>query len=63
MKFLSHCNQASTGLASHFWALLRWLALALVLVGLVSPALAAKTYSGNGDGTVTDPITGLNWLH
>jgi len=29
---------------------------------LCSPALAAKTYSDNGDGTVTDPTTGLTWM-
>ena len=33
---------------------------ALCLVA--SPALAAKTYSDNGDGTVTDPTTGLTWM-
>ena len=62
MKFLTTCNHAATGFTSPFWALLRWLALALVLVGSVSPALAAKTYSDNGDGTVTDPTTGLTWM-
>jgi len=62
MKLLSNCNHAATGFASHLLALLRWLALALVLAGTVSPALAAKTYSDNGDGTVTDPTTGLIWM-
>ena len=47
---------------SRIFTLLRWLALAFVLVGTVSPALAAKTYSDNGDGTVTDPTTGLVWM-
>ncbi len=42
--------------------LLRWLALLGVLLGAASPALAAKTYSDNGDGTVTDPTTGLMWM-
>jgi hypothetical protein len=33
-----------------------------VLGGAVIPALAAKTYSDNLDGTVTDPTTGLQWM-
>jgi hypothetical protein len=35
------------------------MALLVVSLGAASPALAAKTYSDNGDGTVTDPTTGL----
>ncbi|MCF8167551.1 MAG: DUF1566 domain-containing protein [Rhodoferax sp.] len=42
--------------------LLRWMALALVLAGTISPVLAGKTYADNGDGTVTDPTTGLTWM-
>ena len=41
---------------------LRWLALLAVLLGAASPALAAKTYAINNDGTVTDPTTGLTWM-
>src|SRR5665811_1677418 len=41
---------------------LRWLALLALLLGAASPALAGKTYSDNGDGTVTDPTTGLIWM-
>ena len=35
--------------------------LIAVLCLIVTPALA-KTYSDNGDGTVTDPTTGLTWM-
>ncbi len=41
---------------------LRWLALACLFAGAASSSLAAKTYSDNGDGTVTDPTTGLIWM-
>src|ERR1035437_746674 len=41
---------------------LRCLALLGLMLGAASPALAAKTYSDNGDGTVTDPTTGLIWM-
>src|ERR1035437_5992644 len=41
---------------------LRCLALLGLMLGATSPALAAKTYSDNGDGTVTDPTTGLTWM-
>jgi len=43
-------------------AFLRWLALIVILASSISPALAAKTYTDNGDGTVTDPTTGLQWM-
>lgn len=41
---------------------LRCLALLALLLGAASPTLAAKAYSDNGDGTVTDPTTGLIWM-
>jgi alpha-tubulin suppressor-like RCC1 family protein len=41
-------------------ALLRWVLLSSLLAG-TGLALATKTYSDNGDGTVTDPTTGLIW--
>jgi hypothetical protein len=44
------------------FAFVRRLALLAVLLGAASPTLAAKTYSDNGDGTVTDPTTGLTWM-
>ncbi len=31
-------------------------------MGIANHALAAKTYTDNGDGTVTDPTTGLMWM-
>ncbi len=34
----------------------------LVIAGLSGNAFAAKTYPDNGDGTVTDPTTGLTWM-
>jgi len=40
---------------------LRWLLLGCLMAG-AGTALAAKTYSDNGDGTVTDPTTGLIWM-
>jgi len=43
-------------------AFLRWLALVVILASSISPALAAKTYTDNGNGTVTDPTTGLVWM-
>ena len=51
-----------TGLVPGLYGFLRWLVLALLLTGAASSALAAKTYSDNGDGTVTDPTTGLIWM-
>ena len=50
------------GLGLGVFCLLRRLALAFLLVSAASSALAAKTYSDNGDGTVTDPTTGLQWM-
>ena len=44
------------------FAFLRRLALLVLLLGATSSALATKTYSDNGDGTVTDPTTGLQWM-
>jgi len=38
------------------------LALLAFMLGVSVSALAAKTYSDNGDGTVTDPTTGLVWM-
>ncbi|MBK9440632.1 MAG: DUF1566 domain-containing protein [Comamonadaceae bacterium] len=53
-------------LPSHFltqmWSCLRWLALMSLLQWAASPALAAKTYLNNGDGTVTDSATSLVWM-
>ncbi|AGX86390.1 DUF1566 domain-containing protein [Candidatus Symbiobacter mobilis] len=40
---------------------LRLLAIASCVVG-ASHSFAAKTYTDNGDGTVTDPTTGLTWM-
>ena len=40
---------------------LRWLVLAAMMFGSIGSALAGETYSDNGDGTVTDPTTGLIW--
>ena len=51
-----------SGLKGLVPAVLCWLALACLLAGAASSALAAKTYSDNGDGTVTDPTTGLQWM-
>lgn len=47
---------------SRLFAFVRCLALLGVLAVAASPALAAKTYSDNLDGTVTDPTTGLTWM-
>ncbi len=47
---------------SHWFAVLRWLALVFVITGVATSAMAEKTYSDNGDGTVTDPTTGLVWM-
>jgi hypothetical protein len=47
---------------SPLFALLRRLTLLALLLGAASPALAAKVYTDNGDGTVTDPTTGLTWM-
>jgi hypothetical protein len=41
---------------------LRFLLLPLLLLGAASSVGAAKSYSDNGDGTVTDPTTGLTWM-
>ena len=41
--------------------ILRRLVLLAMLLGAASPALAGKTYSDNGDGTVSDKVTGLMW--
>jgi hypothetical protein len=62
MDGLNFCGKIVLYLAARLGAPLRWLALVFVLIGTVSPALAAKTYSDNGDGTVTDPTTGLTWM-
>ena len=51
-----------TGLIPGLYGFLRWLALLALLLGAASPALAGKTYADNGDGTVTDPTTGLIWM-
>lgn len=47
---------------SHMFSFARPLVVLGLFLGAVSPALAAKTYSSNGDGTVTDPTTGLIWM-
>ena len=47
---------------SYGFAWLRRLAFVLLFMGIAGHALAAKTYSDNGDGTVTDPTTGLVWM-
>lgn len=47
---------------SRLLTLLRGLALLSLMLGAASSALAAKTYFDNGDGTVTDPTTGLQWM-
>ncbi len=52
----------NTWLASSVFGWFRWLALACLLSGAASSALAAKTYTDNGDGTVTDTTTGLQWM-
>lgn len=44
-----------------FRHLIRYLLMACLLAG-AGHALAAKSYSDNGDGTVTDPTTGLMWM-
>ncbi|MCX7178675.1 MAG: DUF1566 domain-containing protein [Proteobacteria bacterium] len=46
---------------SPLFFLLRLLALAFTVGGIASPA-SAKTYSDNGNGTVTDSTTGLIWM-
>jgi len=43
-----------------YW-LLRLLAIAFLLIGMAGTSLA-KIYTDNGDGTVTDPTTGLTWM-
>jgi len=47
---------------SHGFAWLRQLAFVMFLIGIATHTLAAKTYSDNGDGTVTDSTTGLVWM-
>jgi len=49
---------------SRLFGLQPFLAVLGLLLFLLAPshALAAKTYSDNGDGTVTDPTTGLTWM-
>ena len=47
---------------SHGFDWLRRLAFVVLLMGIAGHALAAKTYADNGDGTVTDPTTGLIWM-
>ena len=47
---------------SHGFDWLRLLAFVLLFMGIAGYAMAAKTYSDNGDGTVTDPTTGLVWM-
>jgi hypothetical protein len=41
---------------------LRLSLLPVLLLGAAFSVYAAKSYSDNGDGTVTDPITGLTWM-
>ncbi|HLA34982.1 MAG TPA: DUF1566 domain-containing protein [Rhodocyclaceae bacterium] len=48
-------------LAYKFRVSTTWLRYLCVLCPLISAA-QAKTYSDNGDGTVTDPTTGLTWM-
>ena len=47
---------------SHGFDLLRRLAFVLLFMGIAGHAMATKAYSDNGDGTVTDPTTGLVWM-
>ncbi len=48
---------------SHGFAWLRRLAFVLFFMGIAGHVQAAtKTYTDNGDGTVTDPTTGLIWM-
>ena len=47
---------------SHGFGWLRRLAFLLLLMGIAGDAMAAKTYTVNEDGTVTDPTTGLIWM-
>jgi hypothetical protein len=50
-------------LMEHFAHSLRRMLVAIcILAGFANAATAAKTYSDNGDGTVTDPTTGLQWM-
>jgi len=46
----------------HGFECLRRLALILLFMGIAGHVWAAKTYTDNGDGTVTDPTTGLMWM-
>ncbi|PIQ50688.1 MAG: hypothetical protein COW02_18920 [Comamonadaceae bacterium CG12_big_fil_rev_8_21_14_0_65_59_15] len=61
-EFFDNCKRFDARIKTHFGTLLRWVILALVMLGVASPAMAAKTYTDNGDGTVTDPTTGLQWM-
>jgi len=41
---------------------IRGLAALIALLCLIATPALAVTYSDNGDGTVTDPTTGLIWM-
>jgi hypothetical protein len=47
---------------SHVFDWLRPFSFVLLLIGPAGYAQAAKTYTDNGNGTVTDPTTGLVWM-
>jgi hypothetical protein len=55
-------NCSFGGVQAGAYVLLRWLIVAFSLAGFAGTASAAKTYADNGDGTVTDPTTGLIWM-
>lgn len=64
MNLLPHIPIAPRNISMRLTALflkhgMAWLIAALCFIA--SPALAF-TYSDNGDGTVTDPTTGLTWM-
>ena len=61
-EFFDKCKQFDLHIKTHLFAILRWLVCAVVMLGAANPAMASKTYSDNGDGTVTDPTTGLVWM-
>ncbi|MCF8212243.1 MAG: DUF1566 domain-containing protein [Rhodoferax sp.] len=44
------------------WPWFRLVLVCLLMVGAAPSVFAAKSYSDNGDGTVTDPTTGLTWM-
>ena len=48
-------------LTSRLFRLLRLLALASLSVWIATPVFAS-TYSDNGGGTVTNPVTGITWM-